>query len=205
MVTSGWRRLVMTKGAMGQPLHRAALVLVCLGVLCACTTAERTISRPTIAPGTDWKVEHCVGRLCPRAEDALVANDLRVRIETSVGTKSGVFRVTVDFFSKSGELEFDPSAATATLNGGKTLRATGLSCSRKPSDLSDGESAAPSKVPPKVREVLCFHLIFDSPPPAVTEQFVVRLDGITRKGLAVRVPDIVFRPHVKSVPRSLLD
>jgi hypothetical protein len=205
MPIGGWRRLVMATGA-GNPFHRSALLLACVGVLCGCTTAERTISRPTIAPGTDWKVEHCAGRFCPRVEDALVANDLRVRIETSVGTKSDIFRVTVDFFSKSNGFALDPSAVTVTLTSGKTLHATGLSCARKPSDLGGEGSAAPP--PPgsrQAREVLCFHLIFASPPPAVTEEFVVRLDGVTRKGVTVRVPDIVFRPHVKSVPRSLFD
>jgi len=196
----------MTNGVTGHSLHRAALVLVCLGMLCACTAAEQTVSRPTIASGTDWKVEHCAGRLCPRAEDVLVANDLRVRIETSVGTSSGIFRITVDFLSKSDEFEFDPSAVTVTLSGGKTLHATGLSCSRKRSDLDAKGSVAPSKGPSQAREVLCFHLLFASPPPAVTEEFVMRLDGITRKGVAVRVPDIVFRPHVvNEILGSLLD
>lgn len=187
-------------------LYHAVLVAVCLGVLCACTATERTISRPTIDSGTEWKLEHCAGRLCPRAEDALVANDLRVRIETSAGTMASVFRITLDFFAKSGEFQFDPSAVTVELTGGKTLHATGVSCARKGSDFGGGRSATSSKGSTHVRQIFCYHLLFDSSPPAVNEEFIVRLEGITRNGATVRVPDIVFRPHVvKPVLGGLFD
>lgn len=184
----------MAKRAAGNA-YRTTIVAVCLGVLCACTAAERAISRPTIASGNGWQMEHCAGRFCPRAEDVLVANDLRVRIQTNAGSMSSRFRVMVDFFAKSDEFAFDPSAVTVTLSDGTTLHAMGVSCGQKRSDSGGGSSAAPSTGPTRMRPILCYHLVFNSRSPAVTEEFVMRLYGITRNGATVRVPDIVFRPH----------
>jgi hypothetical protein len=195
MVINGRRVSAMARTAAGIAC-RTALVSVCLGVVCACTAAERTISRPTIAAGTGWHMEHCAGQYCPRAEDVLVTSDLRVRIETSAGRTSGRFRIMVNFFTQSDEFAFDPSAVTVTLSGGTTLYATGVSCAQKRSDSSGGSSAAPSTGPIRKRQILCYHLVFDSRTPAVTEEFVMRLYGITRNGATVHVPDIVFRPHV---------
>lgn len=54
----------------------------------------------------------------------------------------------------------------------------------------DGVTAAPTGAT-HLPHLLCYHLLFDSRPPAVTEEFVVRLNGITRNGTTVRVPEIV--------------
>ncbi len=196
MAVSNRPRVVMTIGALGDPLHHAALALVCLVVLCACTAAKRTISVPTIAADSAWRLEHCTDRLCPWSEDTLVADDVSVRMETNAGTIAGMFHVTVDLASTSDAFDFDPSVVTASFRGGRTLHATGVSCSRQRFDSGGGRSAAPSTGRTQIRQTVCYHLLFDARPPTVAEEFIVRLDGITRNGRAVHVPDIVFRPHV---------
>ena len=189
-------RVVVTIGALGHPLRHAALSLVCLVALCACAAATHTISAPTIAADSAWRLEHCAGRRCPWSEDTLVADDVSMRMETNAGTIAGMFHVILDLASTSVGFEFDPSAATVSFRGGRTLHATGVSCSRERLDAGGGRSAAPSTGQTQVRKRTCYHLVCDTRPPTATEEFVVRLDGLTRHGGAVRVPDIVFRPQL---------
>lgn len=196
MAVSNRPRVVMTRGALGGPVYHAALSLVCLVVLCACAAATQTISAPTIAADSAWRLDHCAGRRCPWTEYTLVADDVSVSIETNAGTIAGMFHVTVDLASTSDGFDLDPSAVTVSLSGGRTLHAMGVSCSRQRSDSGGGRSAALSTGRPQGRQIVCYHLLFDARPPTATEEFIVRLDGITRQGRAVHVPDIVFRPHV---------
>jgi hypothetical protein len=196
MAIGSWPHMVMTRGALGGAVYHAALSLVCLVVLCACAAATQTISAPTIAVDSAWRLEHCAGRRCPWTEYTLRADDVSVSIETNAGTIAGMFHVTVDLASTSDGFDLDPSAVTVSLSGGRTLHATGVSCSRQRLDSAGGRSAAPSTGRPQARQNACYHLVFDTRPPAVTEEFIVRLDGITHQGRAVHVPDIVFRPHV---------
>lgn len=86
-------RVVVTIGALGHPLRHAALSLVCLVALCACAAATHTISAPTIAADSAWRLEHCAGRRCPWSEDTLVADDVSMRMETNAGTIAGMFHV----------------------------------------------------------------------------------------------------------------
>jgi hypothetical protein len=195
MAISSWPRIAMTRGALGGPAYQAALSLVCLVVLCACAAATQTISAPTIAADSAWRLDHCAGRRCPWTEYTLVADDVSVSIETNAGTIAGMFHVTVDLASSSDGFDLDPSAVTVSLSGGRTLPAMGVSCSRPRLDSGGGRSVALSTGRTHIRQTVCYHLVFDTRPPAVAEEFIVRLDGITRQGRAVRVPDIVFRPH----------
>jgi hypothetical protein len=196
MGNSSWPRIMLTRGAFGGPVYHAALLLICLVVLCACAAATQTISAPTIAADSTWRLAHCAGRRCPWSEDTLVADDVSVRMETNAGTIAGMFHVIVDLASKSDAFEFDPSAATVSFRGGRTLHATGVSCARQRFDSGGGRPVGRSTGQTHARQSACYHLVFDTRPPAVTEEFIVRLHGLTRNGEPVHVPDIVFRPQV---------
>jgi hypothetical protein len=126
MAISSWPRIAMTRGALGGPAYQAALSLVCLVVLCACAAATQTISAPTIAADSAWRLDHCAGRRCPWTEYTLVADDVSVSIETNAGTIAGMFHVTVDLASSSDGFDLDPSAVTVSLSGGRTLPAMGV-------------------------------------------------------------------------------
>ena len=78
MAISSWSRIVMARGALDSPVYHAALSLVCLVVLCACAAATQTISAPTIAADSAWRLDHCAGRRCPWTEYTLVADGVSV-------------------------------------------------------------------------------------------------------------------------------
>lgn len=102
--------------------------------------------------------------------------------------------IQVWFFPKNkNEIEFDPSSPIVRLADHEVLKPKGFPCSRTVMDLSYLRSAKGFKGSVPIATNACFYLFFDSRPPTVEEKFLLKLDGIKKRGEVVDVPDILFQ------------
>lgn len=132
----------------------------------------------------------------------LVGKDIKIRIEASNGiVEDDIFIIKVMFYSKHNNFQFDPSNAYVKLSNNKTINAKGLPCAYTIHDLDYLRGALPIEKPVPLDEGIgdinkidkCFKLFFDTQPPSVEEEFVLILNGLTKSGKPVSIPEIFFR------------
>lgn len=173
------------------------LLLWSLGLIQGCTRSIR--SRALISDKSNWTIiEKCGYESCAKLVDFLVGTDLTIRVEPYNDLphtiRNDIFVIQVWFFPKNkNEIAFDPSSPTVRLSDHKVLKPKGLPCSRTVMDLSHLRSAKGFNGSIPIATNACFYLFFDSRPPTVDEKFLLKLDGIKRRGEAVDVPDILFQ------------
>jgi hypothetical protein len=169
-----------------------------LSVLEGCAlVGEDYVSIPTIHDSQSWKIEkRCGYEGCTPMVDYLTRNDMSIRIEAY--NHEGIFLIQVVFLSDdTRQLRFNPSSATVEIADHRIINAKGFQCAYTITEEDNLRSAPPLVGPVRIADNACFFLFFDAPPPSVEEQFIFRLEGITRSERPVHLPEMVFRKGVR--------
>jgi hypothetical protein len=176
-----------------------AVIILTLTLGCAAIAKDHIVSKPTIMPTADWNVEQgCGYEHCgPPPVDFLVGKDLSIRIETHNDKAKNRFALWLIFLPKKNfEVRFNPSFVIVELTDGKKLRADGYPCSGKIWDPTYRRSIPALTSSAVVPKGGCFLLFFDSPPPAVDDEFRMRVGGVTLGGEPISIPEVTFRKGI---------
>jgi hypothetical protein len=133
---------------------------------------------------------------CGSLVDYLVGNDMSIRIEAY--NDIGIFLIRVYFlYPNKDALRFSPSSATVEVGDRQIIRAKGFQCAHTIMEEDNLRSAPPLIGSVDITDNACFLLFFDAPAPSVEEQFILRLQGVTRSGRKVDVPELFFRKGLR--------
>jgi len=165
---------------------------------CVVTMEDHIISEPTIRESTEWKtVRKCSSEGCYPLVNYFTRGDVSIGIESRNDVKEKVFLISTHFLvSNKVEFTFDPSLATVELADHTVLRAKGFTCSYTIADVNYLGSTPPLTGQISIQKNDCFLLFFDAPPPRVEEQFVLKFNGVTKRGQPFDIPEVIFRKGV---------
>ena len=162
---------------------------------------DHVVSRPTIENNPNWEmVENCGYEGCTPMVDFLSAKDIRIRIESfNHLLRPNLFVLRVMFVGtdydelKSDQYKFNTSDTSMTLMDGTILTPKVFTCSHTIWDKNYLQSTPSMKGRIRLSDNNCFLLYFDSPPPTVNEEFTMAINGLTKSGQHVDIPDITFK------------
>lgn len=179
------------------------IFVLCIILFYGCSGIQ-IYSEAFIKQTADWKMIKQPGYEGPSTDvDFLIGEDIKIRVEAFNGIlKDDVFTINLMFDSKKNIYQFNPSRSFVKLSNNKTIDAKGLLCPYTFHDLDFFRKASPIEEAVPVDKKLirdsetlykCFILFFDTQPPSVEEEFVLILNGLTKSGQPVSIPEIFFR------------
>lgn len=174
---------------------------ISLSAGCYLRPFEELLSRPSIKPNSEWKLEEGCGyeRCGGTPADFLRGKGLTIRLAHPVRENSRVFLIIAAFFSeRPAEIEINPSEAFVDMANGKRVYSQGVRCSGRVFDVEGGIRRDVERIRSTVRlqaggDDNCLYFVFDSPPPTVGEIFRFHFNA-KRDGKDLEIPEITFSP-----------
>ena len=176
------------------------IAILTISSLAGCVEANRTISRPSIAPNRDWQfVEqspYVDGGITEG--DHLIGHGLKIRIEALNASRIPQLVIRLEFFVvDENPIKFPPSITMVELSSGQDVQPTRWEC--RAALLENPEyrkSVHPIKEIVFSQKYNCIDLYFDVPPPSVEDVFKMRIGGVSVRGKDIRFPEITFRKGI---------
>jgi len=192
------------------------ILLVLLMSSCGFTRWEpspRSIA--SISPTPGWIIDHKCGapnkKNCLRLYDYLYWNDVEIRVDALNDTAAGwpyEYRLCLRIVFKTSSREnfaFNPSLSYLILENGKKISSTGFIAApesdedrfknldyTKPIKFGNYKNRDKSNSDP-------FILVFDYPPPKVSEEFTIQINGFYKDNEEIKIPLIHFAPGVDKI------
>jgi|SRR3990172_5223376 len=168
----------------------------------SCSTNTNIVAShlPSIEQDPSWKMIEVCGYEPCQPVAALKGKDIIIRVEPQTGTREEkVFTIDLTLSSKVyGQYEFNPSLSIVTLSNNRVLPAKGTKCNlphiihHYKNALRNAEAI---KSPQSLGNYNCYTLFFEAYPPSDTEEFMLEINGLTKRGDKINIPSIYFRPR----------